>query len=80
MKSIIASIAVALTIASSTTAFAPVPRVAITTGATSTELFAEEKKEMVMDTNFDNVNIVRLLGLKKVKKMARKSKRKSEGK
>ena len=50
----------------------------------STTVFAEEakkeKKEVVMDTNFDDVNIVRLLGMKRVKKMARKSKRSAEGK
>ena len=48
----------------------------------ATKVFAEgekEKKEVVLDTNFDEVNIVRLLGMKRVKKMARKSKRKAEG-
>ncbi len=50
----------------------------------STSVFAEEakkeKKEVVIDTNFDEVNIVRLLGIKRVKKMARKSKRNAEEK
>jgi len=43
----------------------------------STLVCAEaENKELVLDTNFDEVDLVRLLGLKKVKKLVRKSKRK----
>ena len=34
-----------------------------------------EKKELVLDTNFDDVNVVRLLGLQRVKKIIRKNKR-----
>ena len=41
--------------------------------STSTQLFGE-KKDLVLDTDFDNVNIVRLLGLKTVKKLIRKNK------
>ena len=43
-------------------------------------LNAEAPKELVLDTNFDEVNIVRLLGLKRVKKLARKSKKKKDRK
>ncbi len=69
---IIASIANAFVQPS--TAFAP-------RAVESTKVFAEkEKKEVVIDTNFDNVNIVKLLGMKRVKKMARKAKRNAEGK
>ncbi len=39
-----------------------------------TQLF-EEKKDLVLDTNFDDINIVRLLGLNRVKKLIRKGKR-----
>merc|ERR1711862_311544 len=43
-----------------------------TTTTTTTE---KKKKEMVMDENFDNVDIVRLLGIRRVKKMIRRDKR-----
>ena len=35
----------------------------------------EKKKDLVIDTDFEGVNIVRLLGLNKVKKLIRKAKR-----
>ena len=79
--SLVSTIAITLSIASTATAFAPSSRVTMPQRVASTEIFAEEKKaggekkELVMDTNFENVNVVRLLGLKKVKKMVRKGKR-----
>jgi hypothetical protein len=86
-SSIVSTIGIALSIASTATAFAPSSRVVVPQRVGSTGIFAEEnkaggeKKELVMDSNFENVNIVRLLGLKKVKKMVRKGKRKAaEGK
>ena len=63
---------IALALATSAAAFAP----AIPFIAKSTALCAEaEKKELVLDTNFEDVDVVRLLGLNKVKKMIRKNKR-----
>jgi len=62
-----------LAIASTAAAFAPT---APAFTRVATPLNAEAPKELVLDTNFDEVNIVRLLGLKRVKKLARKSKKK----
>ncbi len=70
--------AITLLTASTTTAFVPVantfvPRIP------ATKAFAEGgKSELVLDTDFDEVNIVRLLGLKRVKKIVRKNKKKAE--
>jgi hypothetical protein len=63
------SLFAAITLVSSASAFAPAPSFS----RVATPLFAE-KKEMVLDTNFENVNVVRLLGLKRLKKKSRKSK------
>ena len=62
-----------LAVASTAAAFAP-STPAFTRVATP--LQAEPAKELVLDTNFDEVNIVKLLGLKRVKKIARKMKAK----
>jgi hypothetical protein len=63
---------IALALATSAAAFAP----ATPFIAKPTALCAEaEKKELVLDTNFEDVDVVRLLGLNKVKKMIRKNKR-----
>ena len=74
---------IALAFAPATTAFAPSSRVSVSRTA-STKIFAEEEKktektELVLDTNFDEVNVVKLLGLKKVRKIIRKNKSKAEG-
>ncbi len=67
---------IALAAASSASAFVPTSN-AFTPRAPVTKVFAEgEKTELVLDTNFDEVNIVKLLGLKSVKKAIRKNKRK----
>ena len=63
--------AIALALVTSSAAFAPAAPFVTKSTALSAEA---EKKELVLDTNFDDVNIVRLLGLKRVKKMIRKSK------
>merc|ERR1711862_644104 len=55
-----------------TTAVVPLFMSDEATTATTTE---KKKKEMVMDENFDNVDIVRLLGIRRVKKMIRRDKR-----
>ena len=63
---------IALALATSAAAFAP----ATPFVAKPTALCAEaEKKELVLDANFDDVNVVKLLGLQRVKKMIRKNKR-----
>ena len=69
---------IALALTPAVTAFAPSSTVSASRTA-STKIYAEEEKktELVLDTNFDEVNIVRLLGLKKVRKIVRKNKRKS---
>lgn len=81
MKAIFAATVLTVATAShNATAFAPtmklVPR------STFTQIHAEDKKNqpVTMDMNFDEVDIVRLLGLKKVKRRIRKNKRKSEKK
>eukprot|EP00559_Dactyliosolen_fragilissimus_P005694 CAMPEP_0184855226 /NCGR_PEP_ID=MMETSP0580-20130426/534_1 /TAXON_ID=1118495 /ORGANISM="Dactyliosolen fragilissimus" /LENGTH=99 /DNA_ID=CAMNT_0027349683 /DNA_START=44 /DNA_END=343 /DNA_ORIENTATION=+ len=58
-------------------AFVPAPSTFVTKQSASSVLFSEpaQEKELVLDTNFDDVNIVRLLGLNRVKKLARKYKR-----
>jgi hypothetical protein len=79
MKSALISVIVALA-TSSASAFAP--STISNARASTTKTFAEDEKkttELVLDTNFDEVNIVKLLGLKKVRKIMRKNKRKSEG-
>lgn len=38
-----------------------------------------EKKELVLDTDFENVNVVKLLGLQRLKKKARKNKSTTNG-
>ena len=64
---------------STASAFVPTANTFVRTqGQASTKVFAEEKKELVLDTNFDEVNIVRLLGLKSVKRIIRKNKKKAE--
>mmetsp|Transcript_8377 Transcript_8377/g.12602 ORF Transcript_8377/g.12602 Transcript_8377/m.12602 type:complete len:81 (+) Transcript_8377:75-317(+) len=70
--------AAALLTASTATAFVPVANTFVPRTPT-TQVFAEgEKSDLVLDTNFDEVNIVKLLGLKRVKKMIRKNKKKSQ--
>jgi hypothetical protein len=61
-----------LALASSAVAFAP-SAPAFTRVATPLNA---EAKELVLDTKFEDVNVVKLLGLKRVKKIARKNKRK----
>ena len=80
MRSFIIALTVVL-LASVSQAFVQSTRPFVSRDST-TKVFAEgekEKKEVVIDTNFDEVNIVRLLGMKRIKKMARKSKTKAEG-
>jgi len=43
--------------------------------SSSSSLYESKDGGLVLDTNFDGVNLVRLMGLKKVKKIVRKSKR-----
>mmetsp|Transcript_10626 Transcript_10626/g.12528 ORF Transcript_10626/g.12528 Transcript_10626/m.12528 type:complete len:87 (+) Transcript_10626:98-358(+) len=70
-----------LAFAASASAFAPAQ-----TFSTRTSLFAEEEAKAketpkaaaavaLDDTNFEDVNVVRVMGLKRVKKMIRKYKR-----
>ena len=64
---------IALALLATSSAFAPssIPRV-------NTAISAEKvKKELVLDTDFEKVNIVRLLGLRRLKKMSRKLKKQS---
>lgn len=71
MKTFTALALLALT--SSTAAFAPAPSFT----RVATPLNAEgDAKELVLDTNFEGVDLVKVLGLKRIKKLARKSKRK----
>lgn len=63
---------ITLAFASSIAAFVPAPHFS----RKVTPLCAE-KKELVLDTNFENVNVVRLLGLKRLKKKNRKNKSKA---
>lgn len=66
--------AVATTICS---AFAPSLPVFVSSKSYA-PLYAEaEKKEVVLDKNFDDVNIVKLLGLRRLKKKMRKNKSKA---
>jgi hypothetical protein len=44
--------------------------------ATATEKTVKVKNELFLDENFEGVNIVRLMGLQKMKKKARRNKRK----
>eukprot|EP00554_Chaetoceros_debilis_P005413 CAMPEP_0194072528 /NCGR_PEP_ID=MMETSP0149-20130528/254_1 /TAXON_ID=122233 /ORGANISM="Chaetoceros debilis, Strain MM31A-1" /LENGTH=77 /DNA_ID=CAMNT_0038752421 /DNA_START=48 /DNA_END=281 /DNA_ORIENTATION=- len=74
MKGSIAAFA-ALALSTSASAFVPATP-AFSRVATSVN--AEEKKELVLDTNFEDVNVARLLGLKKIKKKIRKMKGKAE--
>ena len=73
MKATISAITL-LAAASTTAAFAPATP-AFTRVASP--LAAEPKKELVLDTNFDEVDLVTLLGLKRLKKKARKGKAKT---
>jgi hypothetical protein len=66
------SLFAAITLVSSASAFVPAPAF----NRVATPLFAE-KKELVLDTNFENVNVVRLLGLKRLKKKSRINKSKA---
>jgi len=70
-----------LAAAASTSAFAPAApaftRVASPLCAEAEA--AAEKKELVLDTNFEDVNVVKLLGLKRLKKKARKNKSTGNG-
>lgn len=75
MKSII-SVLLLIAAAATCSAFAPSARAF--GGRLHTPLNAEtEKKEIVLDKNFDDVNIVKLLGLKRLKKKIRKNKSKA---
>lgn len=69
-----------LAFAATASAFAPAP----TFSTSKTSLFAEEEAKAketpkaavaLDDTNFEDVNVVRVMGLKRVKKMIRKYKR-----
>ena len=62
---------------STAAAFTPLPaaRWGINQQTVSKTQLFEEKKDLVLDTDFDDVNIVRLLGLNRVKKIVRKNKR-----
>mmetsp|Transcript_22311 Transcript_22311/g.27352 ORF Transcript_22311/g.27352 Transcript_22311/m.27352 type:complete len:84 (+) Transcript_22311:78-329(+) len=72
MKSTVAAAAL-LALTSTASAFAPTANTFV--AKAPTKLFAEaEKEEMVLDTNFDDVNLARLLGLRRVKKIIRKKK------
>jgi len=76
MKGSITAFAV-LALTASTSAFAPAcpsfTRVATPLNA-EVEGKKAEKKELVLDTNFEGVNIVKIMGLRRVKKLARKNK------
>ena len=60
-------------------AFAPTPSTkwGISNTISKTQLF-EEKSDTAMDTNFEGVDVVRLLGLNRVKKLIRKGQRNAE--
>jgi hypothetical protein len=60
-----------------TVAFTPAPTAkwGITSQSISKTQLYEEKKDLVLDTDFDNVNLVRVLGLNRVKRLIRKGKR-----
>lgn len=71
-------ISVLLFIAAVATCSAFAPSAPAFGGRANTLLNAEpEKKEVVLDKNFDDVNIVKLLGLKRLKKKIRKNKSKA---
>ena len=60
-------------------AFTPTPSTkwGISNKVSTTQLF-EEKNDATMDTNFEGIDVVRLLGLNRVKKLIRKSQRNAE--
>lgn len=68
MKCIISCILSIALLAASTAAFAPTTS---TTFVSKSALLA--KTELVLDTDFDNVNIVRLLGLRRLRKKSKKN-------
>lgn len=75
MKSFISVLLLIVAVATCS-AFAPSPRAF--NARLHTPLNAEaEKKEVVLDKNFDDVNVVKLLGLKRLKKKIRKNKSKA---
>ena len=74
-----AFISVLLFIAAAATCSAFAPSARAFSGRLNTPLNAEteKKKEIVLDKNFNDVNIVKLLGLKRLKKKIRKNKSKA---
>ncbi len=74
MKGSIAAFTV-LALSASTSAF--VPATPSFTRATTVVRAEGEKKELVLDTNFDDINVVKLMGLRKMKKKVRKMKSKA---
>lgn len=81
MKASITALTLLAAVAS-TSAFAPAAP-AFTRVATPLSAEADaakaEKKVLVLDTNFENVNVVKLLGLQRLKKKARKNKSTTNG-
>merc|ERR1711935_49474 len=77
MKQFIISIVLLISNLYSSSAFTCSPRAAFTTTLQMADEAAAttEKKEMFMDENFDDVDIVRLLGIRRVKKMIRRDAR-----
>ena len=83
MKASITTLTLLAAVAS-TSAFAPASpaftRVATPLSAEADAAAAKtEKKELVLDTDFENVNVVKLLGLQRLKKKARKNKSTTNG-
>lgn len=68
MNSKLLAILISAVLAVSASAFVPSPT---STFVTKTKLSA--KNELVIDTDFENVNIIRLLGLRRLEKKARKN-------
>jgi adenylate kinase len=69
MKNILLTVLISALLAVSTSAFVPTPT--STFVAKTTKLSA--KNELVIDTDFESVNIIRLLGLRRLRKKARKN-------
>jgi|EP00979_Chaetoceros_neogracilis_P001673 hypothetical protein len=64
-------------VTATTSAFAPATPAFTRVGTPLAAEAEAEKQEVVLDTNFDDVNIVKLLGLARLKKKARKNKSKA---
>lgn len=68
MNSKLLAILISAVLAVSTSAFVPSP-----TGTFVTKTKLSAKNELMIDTDFENVNIIRLLGLRRLTKKARKN-------